>query len=149
MNSILATPCSSLKAMKNLSLAPPYHPQVRSNRDLANFYCNSEAARHLTVNLGLGDGSNMRLHGVIIWVCILMRLDDSFLIEMPVSTLSSCWGKPVHGHCTWIWRLDWMTVSCSSGAKDSRKNPPFFLMSWVSTDVFLVSLFKRLDWKLC
>lgn len=30
------------QAMKNLSLAPPYHPQVRSNRDLANFYCNSE-----------------------------------------------------------------------------------------------------------
>lgn len=52
---------------------------------------------------------------------------------MPVSTLSSCWGKHVHGHCTWIWRLDWMTVSCSSGAKDGRRTSPFFLMSWVST----------------
>lgn len=27
-------------AMKNRSLTPPYNPPVRSNRDLANFYCN-------------------------------------------------------------------------------------------------------------
>lgn len=35
---------SGAKAMKNLSLTPPYNPQVRSNRDLANFYCNAEVA---------------------------------------------------------------------------------------------------------
>ena len=28
------------EAMKNLALPPPYHPHVRSNRDLANFHAN-------------------------------------------------------------------------------------------------------------
>lgn len=29
-------------AMKNLSLPAPYNPQVRSNRDLANFFANAD-----------------------------------------------------------------------------------------------------------
>ena len=39
----LVAPCGA-KAMKNRSLTPPYNPPVRSNRDLANFYCNVDVA---------------------------------------------------------------------------------------------------------
>lgn len=86
--------------MKNLSLAPPYHPQVRSNRDLANFYCNSEAAR----------SSYSKLEAWR-WVqYALMRLDDSCLIEMPVSTVFML-GET----CSWALYLDLKT-----GLNDSQ-----------------------------